>query len=360
MVLSLGLQATAARRISVAPDQTVAIERMMLAVGLRTAAGLGAVCLALAPLLDRVLHLDSLPIAALLSLTVAPLTYMGVQAGILQGERRWGALSALYVALGLGRVLFGVVLMAITPTAFSAMLGVALGVWLPVLVGHLALRHPRAPTSQIPGPTTLDVLREIAHSSQALLAFFALSNVDILVARAALPDTEAGLYAGGLILARAVLVLPQFVVLLAFPAMAARHSAKYALMAGLAICLALGAVVTAVVLIFPSFAALFIGGDDFSAIADDLWLFAVSGTVLTMVQLLVYSTLASGQRREVLLTWLALVGVVAGALAVHTATSLLTVVIVVDGTLLLVLLALVAIRPGRRDKVPTPVVQRPT
>jgi O-antigen/teichoic acid export membrane protein len=272
---------------------------------------------------------------------------MGVQAGILQGERRWGALSALYVALGAGRVLFGGVLMAITPTAFSAMLGVALGVWLPVLVGHLALRRPRVAVPQTEGPKTLDVLREIAHSSQALLAFFALSNVDILVARAALPDTEAGLYAGGLILARAVLVLPQFVVVLAFPTMAARHSARYALLVGLAICLALGAAITGAVLLFPDFAALFIGGDDFSAIADDLWLFAVLGTVLTMIQLLGYSTLASGQRREVLLIWLALAGVVAGALTVETATSLLAVVLVVDSALLLALLGLVLVRPRR-------------
>ena len=349
MVLSLGLQATAARRISVAPDQTVAIERMMLAVGMRTSAGLGVACLALAPLLNHVLHLDSLPTALLLGLTVVPLTYMGVQAGVLQGERRWGALSALYVAFGLGRVLVGAALLVVTPTAFSAMLGVALGTWLPVLVGHLALRRPRAAVPQSGGPPTLEVLREIGHSSQALLAFFALSNVDIIVARAALSENEAGLYASGLILARTVLVLPQFVVLLAFPAMATRHSARYALLVGLSMCLALGAVCTAAVALFPDLALLFVGGDDYSAIADDLWLFAVSGTVLAMVQLLVYSTLASGQRREVLLTWLALAGVVAGALAVHTAASMLAVVLAVDGALLLALLGLVVIRWGRKS-----------
>jgi O-antigen/teichoic acid export membrane protein len=191
-VLSLGLQATGARRISSAPQQTVVIERMLLAVGVRSALLLGAACLLLAPLLNLVLHLDSLPTAMLLGLAVVPLTYMGAQAGVLQGERRWGSLSLVYVAQGLGRVLVGVVLMVIWPTEFWAFAGVVVGSWLPVLVGHVALRRPRAHLPHHSGPPVLEVLREISHSSQALLAFFALSNVDILVARASLSDAEAG------------------------------------------------------------------------------------------------------------------------------------------------------------------------
>ena len=88
-VLSLGLQATGARRISAAPDQVVAIERVVLGVGLRSALVLGAVCLALAPVLNAVLHLDSLPTALMVGVAAFPLTYMGAQAGVLQGERRW-------------------------------------------------------------------------------------------------------------------------------------------------------------------------------------------------------------------------------------------------------------------------------
>ncbi len=66
---------------------------------------------------------------------------------------------------------------------------------------------------------------ETFHNSNALLAFFALSNVDILVARNVLGEHQAGLYAGGLILVKAVLFLPQFVVVLAFPSMGWRTRA---------------------------------------------------------------------------------------------------------------------------------------
>src|SRR4029079_5499486 len=73
-VLSLGLQATGARRISAAPDQVTAIERVVLDVGLRTALILGAVCVLLAPVLNSVLHLDSLPTALLVGASAVPLT----------------------------------------------------------------------------------------------------------------------------------------------------------------------------------------------------------------------------------------------------------------------------------------------
>ena len=114
-VLSLGLQATGARRISAHPEQVVAIERVVLGVGLRSALVLGALCLLLAPVLNEVLHLDSLPTALLVGLAAVPLTYMGAQAGVLQGERRWGLLALIYLAQGLGRLVLGLALIAFWP-----------------------------------------------------------------------------------------------------------------------------------------------------------------------------------------------------------------------------------------------------
>ena len=50
-------------------------------------------CLALSPVINQVLRLDSLATAALVAFAAAPLTLMGAQAGILQGERRWFPLA---------------------------------------------------------------------------------------------------------------------------------------------------------------------------------------------------------------------------------------------------------------------------
>ena len=349
-VLSLGLQATGARRISAAPDQVVAIERVVLGVGLRSAIVLGTVCLLLAPLINAVLHLDSLPTALLVGCAAVPLTYMGGQAGVLQGERRWVPLAYLYLAQGLGRVVFGTALILISPSEFTAMLGVALGCWLPVLVGWLALRHPRVDVPHSEGHPGLELLREVGHSSQALLAFFALSNADILVARATMSDSEAGLYAAGLIMAKAVLFLPQFVVVYAFPSLSNEETTRRTLLLALAMSAGLGVIGVVGTLLFPDLALLFVGGDDFAGIKDDIWKFAMLGTLLSMIQLLVYSALARRQGRAVILIWTALLLLVACALAVSTAETLVLVVVLIDCALFAALLA-VAMLSGRRAPI---------
>ena len=346
-VVSLGLQATGARRISSHPDQVAAIEQVVLGVGFRTALVLGMLCFALAPLLNHVLHLESLPTALLVGVSAFPLTYMGAQIGVLQGEERWEPLALVYLSQGVGRVGVGVLLLSITRSEFAAMAGVAAGCWLPVLIGWIALRRPRVTVPHSEGHPGLELIREVGHSSQALFAFFALSNVDILVARATMSNSEAGLYAAGLIMVKAILFLPQFVVVLAFPSMS-KGTNRYTLVLAMGLSAALGSVGVLGTLLLPDLALVFVGGNDYRAISDDLWKFAIVGTLLSMVQLLVYSALARRQGRAVIIIWTALVVLVAAALSVGTATSLVLVVVAIDALLFSALFAVaVSARPER-------------
>ncbi len=358
-VLSLGLQATGARRISAHPDQVVAIEQVVLGVGLRSALVLGTLCLALAPVLNAVLHLDSLPTALLVGVAAFPLTYMGAQAGVLQGERRWGPLALLYLSQGLGRVAFGLGLILIRPSEFTAMAGVALGCWLPVLIGWLALRRPRVDVPHSEGHPGLELIREVGHSSQALLAFFALSNADILVARATMSNSQAGLYAAGLIMAKAILFLPQFVVVYAFPSLSKEETTRRTLSLALGMSASLGLIGVLATLVLPDLALLFVGGDDFEPITDDIWKFAIVGTLLAMIQLLVYSALARRQGRAVILIWTALALLVAGALAMDSARSLVLVVAATDGALFLALLGMALTSPRPAGVAPAEVRTTP-
>ncbi len=98
MVVSLALQATAARRIAATPGQVHQIESVILRVGLQASLGVFALCLVLSPVIDQVVRLDSVATAALTAFAAAPLTMMGAQAGILQGERRWRSLAMIYLA----------------------------------------------------------------------------------------------------------------------------------------------------------------------------------------------------------------------------------------------------------------------
>jgi O-antigen/teichoic acid export membrane protein len=346
-VLQLGLQATAARRISADPEQVGEIEQGILLVTYRAALGLGAVTLLLAPALMVVLRLDALAPAALVATTVVPMTIMGGQAGILQGERRWSALAVLYLANGLPRILVGSVLVAVAPSESGAMAGVAIAAWAPVLVGWFVLRAPRP--VRLPGDDHFArrIGWESVRNSQALLAFFALSNVDIVVARNVLSEQEAGLYAGGVILTTAVLFLPQFVVVLAFPSMATADETEAALRQSLAAVGVIGLLATGGAWLLSGVAVVFVGGRQYDEIVDLLWLFAVLGTLLAMVQLLVYAVLARQGGRSVALVWVALGTLVAGGAATSTLKALLLTVLAVDGLLLAALL-LVTLSVRRR------------
>ena len=338
-VLQLGLQATAARRIAAEPDHVAQIERTILGVTYRSAVALGLLLLVLTPLLNAVLRLDSLLTAALVSVVSVPFTIMGGQAGILQGERRWQALSVLYVLSGVPRLVIGTLLVAWHPTETAAIIGTGIGACFPVVAGWWFLRSPRDPGLHSEEQGYRKVLRESFHNSHVLLAFFALSNADIVIARNVLSEHDAGLYAGGLILTKAVLFLPQFVVVIAFPSMSTVAERRRALTGSLGLVAVIGAAVTAGAALLPQLALVFVGGGQFQEITDHLWVFAILGTVLSMLQLLVYSVLARQGQRSVYLVWAAFVALIGLGLAATSVRGLLTVVITVDSVLLVALLA---------------------
>jgi O-antigen/teichoic acid export membrane protein len=351
-VLQLSLQATAARRISAAPEHVAQIEKSVLGVTYRASLAIGLVLLALTPLVNRVLKLDSLPTAALVAVSAVPLTMMGGQAGVLQGERRWWPLAVMYVASGVPRLLIGTALVLWHPNESSAMLGVALGAVPPVLLGWWALRAHRVAKVPSEEHGFRLVLRETLHNSQALLAFFALSNADVVVARNVLPAHSAGLYAGGLILAKAVLFLPQFVIIVAFPSMSTASERRRALTRSLLLVGGLGAVATAGAFVLKDLALVFIGGDDYREIASSLWVFAILGTTLSMLQLLVYSVLARQGRRSVYLVWAAFLTLVGVGYFVTSLHALIALVVSTDLVLFAILLAL-SFYTLRQDDVET-------
>ncbi len=349
-VLQLGLQATAARRIAASPGQVAQIERVVLRVTYRAAGSLGLVMLAVSPLVWALLRLDSLVPALLVALAAVPLTVMGGQAGILQGERRWRALASVYLAMGLARVVLGTVCIVVAPSETSAMVGVSLGLFAPALVGWWALRRPRLPGVDSHEHEVRQVARETVVGSVALLAFFVLSNIDIVVARNVLDDRSAGLYAGGLILTKAVLFLPQFVVIVAFPSMSTAAQRRSALVRSLMLVSVLGTLCTVGVWWLSDLAMIFVGGREYVDIESRLWLFAVLGTLLAMLQLLVYSALARRGTRSAYLLWAAVVAVAVGGPAVGSLGGLLGLVVAVDGILFTVLLGLSLWRISHLDR----------
>ena len=367
-VLALGLQATAARRIAVDLDRAGSIERTVRRLGVQVALGAGAVLLLLAPAIDALLNLDSLITAVVVALAAVPLTLGGAYAGILQGARQWRPLSAYYLAGGLPRVVIGTAIVWWRPDATSAVVGVALGLVVQLAVVRWALHrrpaaHP-APdatadhgTDSEPRHPARALLVETAHNSQVLLAFFALSGADIVLARRVLSEHDAGLYAAGLIMTKVLLFLPQFVVVVAFPDMATPERRRRALLISLGAVGAVGVVAVVAARLLSGVAMVFVGGAAFADVETLLWAFAVLGTLLAMIQLQVYAVLARQARRTVVTVWAALLAVTVLGLRADSIEGMLAVVIGVDAVLLVVLTAL-AVLAVRREE-PTPVGATP-
>jgi O-antigen/teichoic acid export membrane protein len=336
-VVALGLQTTAARRIAVDLGNVATIEGAILRTTTRVSVAVGALLLVLVPAVDALLNLDSLATAAVVAVAAVPLTLAGGQAGILQGERRWGALALFYVAGGVPRLVVGTAIILWRPDATSAILGVGLGYLFPLMVGWWALRHRRTPESVAAEHSARSLLVESAHNAQVLFAYFALSSVDIMIARQVLDDHDAGLYASGLIMAKVMLFLPQFVVIVAFPDMASPASRRRALVRSLLLVAALGVVMVVAARVLSGLAMVFVGGAEFGEVEDLLWVFAVLGTLLAMLQLQVYAVLARQGRRTVVLVWAALAVVVVLGLRTDSVIGLVSVVVTVDAVLLSVL-----------------------
>jgi len=317
-VASLGLQTATARRLAVSrhADERARLVLAARRTGVQIGLGTSALLIALSPLLVPVLSLDSWVPGALVAATLLPLCLFGAQAGVAQGLGSWGRLSGLYVASGVGRLAFGVAGALLLPTATGVLLGVLVGAYLPVILGWSLLRVRQAPVGGVAQTRGIaaEVRRETAHGGHALLAFFAMTNADAILARVVLSEHDSGLYAAGLIVAKAALFLPQFVAVVAFPALARSGDDATRRIATLVVAtLGIGAAVGTWLL--PQLALVFAGGDRYAEVQGLLPLFAIEGAVFALVNLLVYDALAEESRSVIVLLW----GIVAAVVAVNLA-----------------------------------------
>lgn len=298
-VLSLGLQAATARRLSVDPDHTDEIVAVVLRVMVLAGCTVGAVVAASTFFLTPALKLDSQWPVVLCGVILLPLTLMGAGAGIAQGTGRWKVLSIIYIANGVGRLAAGAIALLIHPSAMSAMIGVAIGSVLPVLASVPLMRsHGARPTiSRRP------FITEAFHGTHALLAYFVLSSLDALIARNRFDEHTSGLYAAGLILTKAALFAPQFVSVVLFPDLA-RATGRTARARAAAAVLTIGAIAVLATFVLQQVALILVGGEQYSEIQGRLWLFALSGSVLAVVHLLVFDALARHSHGVTALLWI--------------------------------------------------------
>jgi O-antigen/teichoic acid export membrane protein len=347
-VVGVAVQAAIARRISVHPNDAQQIVHTASSVAVVLSLTAGAIVALSTFVLSPALNFESLWPIVLCGAMLVPLTLAGAQMGVAQGYERWKRLSILYLGNGFGRMLGGIAGMLVEPTAIGAMVGLTVGAWLPVLLGLGLLRVDAAGKLASRKP----LVAETFHASTILMAFFALSNVDALLARNQFSPHVAGLYAAGLILTKSTVFLPQFVSVVLFPALARDTSHRSRLIAA-GLVAALGAAVIAVTAVVPQLVLLLVGGDAYADVTSRLWIFAVSGTSLAIVYILVFDALARRSRGISILLW---AGVATIVLVVTQSEPNLTLLVsTVSITALTVSVALLFWPTGRRQAVEPPV-----
>jgi len=285
--------------------------------------------------------------------TFVPLTVTGAQLGLLQGAERHKRLASLYVVATSCRVAGAISGAALGGTARSTTVGLALGAAAGALAGQFLLVGQPAWGAREEG--TRDFLVEVGHAAHALVALYALTNLDVLLARAQLPAYDAGLYTAGGLISRAVFFLPQAIIVAAFPRMVAgaRNAQRQALL-GVA---GLGLLATAVVAVLPRLIVTIMSGDQYLAVAQEAWIFALAGAGFGVVQVLLYARMAHHDRRATLLLWSGVAALAALGLTFGTSVhALVTCTAVVAWTVALAGLVWARTSP---PPAPSPEVDEP-
>ena len=349
---ALALQATAARRIATSPKgQRDEVAHDVIVSTWHVALGLGVLFTLATPVFMATLHTPLLA-SLVVGLTVGPLTMIGGYLGVLQGSRQWRWLAVTFISIGVGRAGLGILGIVIGDDLNGAMIGVFLGALVPALIGWWGCRHvPHGAVGRHHG-----VLREVWHNGHSLLAFFIVTNLDVLVARNQFSHFESGVYAAGSILTKTCLFLPQFVIIVAFPKMAqdqAINDQDKAWLKPLGAVAALGACAVAGCFVLRDLAVQFVGGSEYDALAAYAWLFTLEGTVFAVLQMVVYRQIA---RQAHVAVWLWLTAVAIAALGIGFADGNRMLVSLVMGTVAVAAVPVVLARPsGRAAMAPSPL-----
>jgi O-antigen/teichoic acid export membrane protein len=294
-VAALAVQATTARAAATGRPVAPTVRS-----GLVLAVVIGVALTALSPAAESVLQLPSALPAIAAAVAIAALTATAPSLGIVQGREQFRPLAALLTIQATLRVGGGLVGMALEPTATSALAGIALGFVAAGVVAWLVARPAGAALVSLRGGFAV---RATLSSGAMLLGFVVLTNIDVILARHVLSPEASGLYAAGSIFTKIAFWLPQFVPMIAFPALADPARRRNAVALGLAAVAGCGAVLTAGSWLLADLAVDLVAGPSYGDVVPWVAGFAGLGALYALAHLLVYAHLAHRDRWTTGVLW---------------------------------------------------------
>lgn len=281
----------------------------------RTAAVVTALAVIATPLLAMLF--DTSLAASAAAMAMAPLlVLLAGEQGVLQGRERFGALGVVLGAAGAGKVLPAVAVLLVGFGAAGALVASAAGTAVVVAVaraivtrvadrdsGEAGVRESEATSMEAAEFVVRSTgVTAVIRASQVQLVLIVLTSIDLMMARVVLGETDAGLYAMGAVATKAAFWLPAAVGVVLFPRMSRPEHSMRAVRATLAVLTALGVLVVGVAAGASPLIPVLVG-DEYRPVVGLLWLFALVGATLAVLQGALLSTIARETTRLAGIAW---------------------------------------------------------
>jgi O-antigen/teichoic acid export membrane protein len=145
----------------------------------------------------------------------------------------------------------------------------------------------------------------VLRAAQVQAALMALSSADLIVVRIVLSEDDASRYALGTMATKIAFWLPAAVGMVLYPRMAQPGHSAGAIRSALAVLSGIGVIAVLGAAVAAPLAPLF-AGEDYAPIQGLLWLFALHGAVLAVLQGALLSAIAVDRTALATVTWLGL------------------------------------------------------
>lgn len=352
-VPGVALQAVVARHTALARDDgTAGLWAAVLIVVLGAGAVLGLLAVIASPGLRAFMHLDSLAPCLWLAVALLPLPLLSAVHGMLQGREWFAALAAVLLVDAAGRLVIGFGLVHGGLGVAGALAGSAAGSVAAILVALPRLRASLSRGWRRRRALGVAAAREVGTAAVGILGLLLLANVDVLLARHYLSREASGLYAAGAMLTKIAYWAPQFVVTLVFPRLVVSADRRRLLARSATAVAGLGATLVLGTALAPELLARLSFGQAYLGVGPALPLFAALGTGLALAQLVLFSGLATADRRMHLLPLAAVVAETVLVVLVlhHSVVQVVSAALAVVAVLLAVGFALTAGAPDRHAR----------
>ncbi len=336
--VALGMQALIARRVATMKSYG-SLLKFALEVSLIVLVGVAILSYPLSYLFNIEYWILFLALASL-----APFVFISAQAGIAQGNEFFFRLAGIYIVLGLGRSIFAIVGLLANPALEVVAYSFFFGMLGSAFVGHFILGSHR---KFIKSKRINHEYSGLVKATQALLALYVLVNVDVLLARVVLSAEDSGIYSVGMLVAKVAFFLPQAVTVVLFPRMGKNDSS--ALRLALLGTSGIGLLYILLGFFGSEFVVNAIGGSNYAILYQDVWLFALEGTLFAILQVLLYGRIAREDTSVSIMLWVG--SIVASLLVVFVFPRTIenVVLVLIGTTFILIIIAAITEKNHRAN-----------